>query len=214
MKKMLALMVGFLIIGAAFAAAQEKTRTQAQEKAQVKTEVKAKGETQQNKVQAKSEFRHGYRIAFVDENGDGINDLAKDADGDGIPNGQDPDWAKPADGTGYKEQNMKGAATAAADAKGGNAYQLARDDDGDGIPNSQDPDWVKPADGTGYMGQHKNGRPDETGMTQGQKAGQMTKSNFGKGSFRTGTTAAGRMTGAGGCDGTGPKGSAQRKGRR
>jgi hypothetical protein len=50
-------------------------------------------------------------------------------------------------------------------------------------------------------------------MTQGQKAGQMTKSNFGKGSFRTGTTAAGRMTGAGVCDGTGPKGSAQRKGR-
>ena len=64
------------------------------------------------------------------------------------------------------------------------------------------------------MGQHKNGQPDETEMTQGRKAGQMTKSNFGKGSFRTGTTAAGRMTGAGVCDGTGPKGSAQRKGRR
>ena len=165
MKKMLALMVGFLIIGAAFAAAQEKTQTQTQAQAQVKTELKAKGETQQNKVQAKSEFRHGYRIAFVDENGDGINDLAKDADGDGIPNGQDPDWVKPADGTGYKSQN-------------------------------------------------KNGQPDGSGMTQGKKAGQMTKSNFGKGSFRTGTTAAGRMTGAGVCDGTGPKGSAQRKGRR
>lgn len=125
MKKMLALMVGFLIIGAAFAAAQEKTQTQAQEKAQVKTELKAKGETQQNKVQAKSEFRHGYRIAFVDENGDGINDLAKDADGDGIPNGQDPDWAKPADGTGYKEQNMKGAASAnGAGPKG--QYQMGK----------------------------------------------------------------------------------------
>jgi hypothetical protein len=152
-------MVGFLIIGAAFAVAQEKTQTQAQEKAQVKTELKAKGETQQNKVQAKSEFRHGYRIAFVDENGDGINDLAKDADGDGIPNGQDPDWTKPADGTGYKEQNMKGAA------------------------------------GT-------NG------------AGSKGQSRMGKGGFRTGTTAAGRMTGAGVCDGTGPKGSTQRKGRR
>ena len=163
MKKMLALVVGFLIIGAALAAAQEKT--QAQEKAQVKTELKAKGETQQNKIQAKSEFRHGYRIAFVDENGDGINDLAKDADGDGIPNGQDPDWVKPADGTGYKNQN-------------------------------------------------KNGQPDEAGITQGKKAGQMTKSNFGKGSFQTGTTAAGMMTGAGVCDGTGPKGSAQRQGRR
>jgi hypothetical protein len=209
-------MVGFLIIGAAFAVAQEKTQTQAQEKAQVKTELKAKGETQQNKVQTKSEFRHSYRIAFVDENGDGINDLAKDADGDGIPNGQDPDWVKPADGTGYQEQNKKGAGavTASADAKGGWINDLAKDADGDGIPNGQDPDWVKPADGTGYKSQNKNGQPDETEMTQGKKAGQMTKSNFGKGSFRTGTTAAGRMTGAGACDGTGSKGSAQRKGRR
>ncbi len=37
---------------------------------------------------------------FVDENGDGFNDLAPDADGDGIPNGMDPDYVKPADGTG------------------------------------------------------------------------------------------------------------------
>jgi len=159
MKKMLALMVGLLVIGAAFAVAQEKTQTQAQEKAQAKTGLKAKGETQQNKVQTKSEFRHGYRIAFVDENGDGINDLAKDADGDGIPNGQDPDWVKPADGTGYKEQNKQGAAG---------------------------------ANGAGAKGQYQ----------------------MGKGGFRTGSTAAGRMTGAGVCDGTGPKGSAQRKGRR
>ncbi len=38
--------------------------------------------------------------SFVDENGDGFNDLAPDADGDGIPNGLDPDYVKPADGTG------------------------------------------------------------------------------------------------------------------
>ena len=37
---------------------------------------------------------------FVDENGDGINDLAPDADGDGIPNGRDDDYVRPADGTG------------------------------------------------------------------------------------------------------------------
>lgn len=29
---------------------------------------------------------------FIDENGDGYNDNAPDADGDGIPNGQDEDW--------------------------------------------------------------------------------------------------------------------------
>lgn len=143
MKKMLALMVGFLILGFAFAAAQDQTATKSQEKAQIQTELKAKGETQQNKVQTKSEFRNRNRIAFVDENGDGINDLAKDADGDGIPNGQDADWVRPEDGSGYKSQ-------------------------------------------------HK----------------------IGKASFRTGMTGVGRATGAGVCDGTGPKGTVQRKGRR
>jgi len=161
MKKMVALAVGFLLVGLAFGLAQEK----AQEQAQAKTELKANGQVQQNKVQAKSEFRHRNRIAFVDEDGDGINDRAKDADGDGIPNGQDPDWTKPADGTGYKAQS-------------------------------------------------KIGQPDASGMTQGQKAGKITKSSFGKGSFRTGMSGAGRATGAGVCDGIGPKGSAQRKGRR
>lgn len=165
MKKMLALMVGFLVLGFAFAAAQDTTKEQSKAQEQVKAQLKAKGEVQQNKVQTKSEFRHRVNRQFIDENGDGINDLAKDADGDGIPNGQDPDWVKPEDGTGYKEQN-------------------------------------------------RVGRPDGTEMTQGQKSGKITKSNFGKGSFRTGTMAAGRATGTGVCDGTGPKGSAQRKGRR
>ena len=34
--------------------------------------------------------KHGPR--FVDENGDGFNDNAPDHDGDGIPNGLDPDY--------------------------------------------------------------------------------------------------------------------------
>ncbi|MBC8423085.1 hypothetical protein H8E07_03085 [bacterium] len=37
---------------------------------------------------------------FIDEDGDGFNDLAPDADGDGIPNGLDPDYVRPGDGTG------------------------------------------------------------------------------------------------------------------
>ena len=41
---------------------------------------------------------------FIDEDGDGFNDLAPDADGDGIPNGMDPDYVKPEDGTGSGNQ--------------------------------------------------------------------------------------------------------------
>jgi len=36
--------------------------------------------------------QHG--IHFIDEDGDGYNDNAPDHDGDGIPNGLDPDWQK------------------------------------------------------------------------------------------------------------------------
>ena len=52
---------------------------------------------------------------FVDLNGDGFNDNAPDADGDGIPNGLDPDYIKHAqDGTGLQKGKLlqKGNATA------------------------------------------------------------------------------------------------------
>ncbi len=39
---------------------------------------------------------------FIDEDGDGFNDLAPDADGDGIPNGLDPDFVRPEDGAGHQ----------------------------------------------------------------------------------------------------------------
>jgi len=41
---------------------------------------------------------------FMDQNGDGINDFERDHDNDGLPNCQDPDWTRPEDGTGYKNQ--------------------------------------------------------------------------------------------------------------
>ena len=73
----------------------------------------------------------------------------------------------------------------------GYSYSNVRDDDGDGIPNGQDDDYVKPQDGTGYKDQHK----------------------IGKDSFRKTVTSPARQSGAGDCDGTGPKGGTQRKGR-
>ncbi len=44
---------------------------------------------------------------FVDLDGDGFNDNAPDHDGDGIPNGQDPDYIKQAkDGTGQQKGKL------------------------------------------------------------------------------------------------------------
>ena len=44
---------------------------------------------------------------FVDLNGDGFNDNAPDLDGDGIPNGLDPDYVKSAGvGTGYQNGKL------------------------------------------------------------------------------------------------------------
>jgi hypothetical protein len=60
-----------------------KSKNQNTEKEKAKTEKSKDG---QNKTQN----QHGRR--FVDENGDGYNDNAPDHDGDGIPNGLDPDY--------------------------------------------------------------------------------------------------------------------------
>lgn len=103
---------------------------------------------------------------FVDEDGDGFNDLAPDADGDGIPNGQDPDYVKPADGSGsqFKYQYGKlvsdemaqsfGAALGAArGALHMNAYKHAFKGDGAGFawgPGDGTGSGVGPADGTGF----------------------------------------------------------------
>ena len=87
-KKTLALMGLVLILGAGLVLADDSPQ-------------KAARNTFQNRV--KSEFQAG--PFFIDEDGDGICDLARDHDNDGIPNRQDPDWTKPKDGSGYKGPN-------------------------------------------------------------------------------------------------------------
>jgi len=85
---------------------------------------------------------------FVDADGDGFNDLAPDADGDGIPNGLDPDYVKPENGTGlmhrwtsrYGELFRQYFGEDAVAAMNGNQYGPA---DGSGT-------GVGPGDGTGF----------------------------------------------------------------
>jgi hypothetical protein len=97
---------------------------------------------------AQEEQEHGRH--FVDENGDGYNDNAPDTDGDGIPNGQDEDYERTADGTGNAKgfggrSGMRGF----VDEDGDGINDLAQDNDGDGIPNGQDEDYVRPESGSG-----------------------------------------------------------------
>jgi len=61
---------------------------------QVKNQVKFQD---QNRLQNKIHGNH-----FIDLNNDGYNDNAPDADGDGIPNGQDADYTRPLNGKGSK----------------------------------------------------------------------------------------------------------------
>src|SRR6056297_1409700 len=86
---------------------------------------------QPGELNAQNYGNHG----FIDENGDGFNDRAPDADGDGIPDFHDPDHPDFIDenGDGYNDN--------------------APDADGDGIPNHADEDFEK---GAG-MGQGRRG---------------------------------------------------------
>ncbi len=87
-------------------------------------------------------------VGFVDLNGDGINDNAKDADGDGIPNCLDPDFVRPMDGSGNKFMNGKNGKFG----RGGYGP-------GDGTGNQ----GIGPKDGTGYGAGNGGGICDGTG---------------------------------------------------
>ncbi len=168
-----------LILGVSFLTlvfAQDSTQTKAQVRTKAQYRLKAQSQLQ-NKTAVNGQLQHGYM--FVDENGDGFNDNAPDADGDGIPNGLDPDYEGPMlrsgqgargfvdlDGDGINDNLMMGGQ------KGMNKARKGGYGPGDGTGNL----GVRPQDGTGF--------------------------------------GPGTGTGTGDCDGTGPKGTAKRTGRK
>ena len=98
--------------------------------------VKTKNEGNEKEVQIK----HGPK--FVDEDGDGFNDNAPDHDGDGIPNGLDPDYKRPG-----KEKKKKFV-----------------DLDGDGIDDNIYNEGVN--ERSGGMGPNNNAASTQSGKTQ------------------------------------------------
>jgi len=78
---------------------------------------------------------------FIDENGDGFNDLAPDADGDGIPNSLDEDYVAPQDGSGAGYGGNGGSGNGPGDGTGAGT--------GNGNGNGNGGNGVGPGDGTG-----------------------------------------------------------------
>ena len=145
-KKLLATVGWLLVIGSSLVMAQEKNEQGAANMVQNKVRIQTEA---QPMVQT--------RARFMDQNGDGINDFQRDHDNDGIPNCQDPDWARPGDGTGSKNRFAQ------------------------------------------------NGPQNQGAGREGFQGAQ----DWSNSSFRNGF----KGLGGGVCDGTGPKGSGQRRGR-
>lgn len=111
---------------------------------------------------------------FIDEDGDGFNDLAPDADGDGIPNGLDEDYVRPLDGTGgmfhwgqIGELLLKSFGEAMGNSLVQNGQQHGL---GDGTGSG-----VGPADGTGFgpgTGDCLEGDTTESSAVQQRRGGR------------------------------------------
>lgn len=92
------------------------------------------------------------------------------------------------------------------DQNGDGINDFQRDHDNDGIPNCQDPDWTRPGDGTGS----KNRFAKNVSQNQGAgRKGIQGAQGWSNSSFRNGFNG----LGGGICDGTGPRGGGQRRGR-
>jgi hypothetical protein len=93
----------------------KKEQNQYREQSKAATMIQTKEQNQvknQTKTEIKVQTMEQHRVNFVDVDGDGINDNALDNDSEGIPNGKDPDFNRPEDGTGFQQtyqyQNKNG----------------------------------------------------------------------------------------------------------
>lgn len=138
---------------------KNQVRTNAEGENQIRNQIQNQSQEQsrnQNQNQEKNQNQiHGQ--GFVDLDGDGINDYAIDSDGDGIPNGQDPDYLKPKDGTGQQYRNGKGQK------QNGKMWGP-----NDGTGNS----GVGPNDGTGYGSSSGNNGGSEKGSGGSKRSGR------------------------------------------
>lgn len=167
-------------------------------------------------VNPPAQVQHG--PGFVDQNGDGYNDNAPDQDGDGIPNGQDSDYAPV--GTQQGQGHM-----AFIDADGDGVNDIPGDFDGDGIPNGQDPDFQPGQQQAAHRMQNfvdndGDGINDNTmsriharrgnAVMAGGQQGYGPKDGTGLQPRPQDGTGYGPGAGTANCDGTGPKGAANR----
>jgi hypothetical protein len=101
----------FLLFSAGIAFGQDSTRAQEQNSGENEKQVQNQN-AEQNQEANGQQQQHG--MHFVDEDGDGYNDNAPDQDGDGIPNGLDPDFVGKRsgfvdlDGDGINDNVMRG----------------------------------------------------------------------------------------------------------
>lgn len=90
--------LAMFVISSNLFAQDDPLQEKKQIKNQLKNEVKSMLQTDKEIMIKNRERAKG----FIDLDGDGFNDNAYDDDGDGIPNGQDPDFVRPQDGSGKK----------------------------------------------------------------------------------------------------------------
>ena len=113
-------------------------------------------ETNQEKNQVKQELKN---IPFVDEDGDGFNDLLPDSDGDGIPDMIDPDYKGHSAESLYMHRYMNGQTIEAER----NQYQ--------NMFNHGEPGQYGPSDSTHHGQQGGEGSGHHGGDDEGNQGG-------------------------------------------